>query len=68
MGISQESQLSDSLRDKIDALGQRFLLYGDPAYSVSDFIEGPLRQGTVLLSAIETNFNERMSAVRIAVK
>lgn len=67
-GMLQESGLLDMLREKMHDLGQTFLLYGDPAYPISEVIEGPFRQGAAPLTQVETNFNERMSGVRISVE
>lgn len=43
-------------------------LYGDPAYPISNYIEGPFRESAVGLTDVEKLFNEDMSSVRIAVE
>lgn len=67
-GMLTESGLLDSLRVKMETLGQKFRLYGDPAYPISEYIEGPFRKGAAELTVIEKDFNEAMSGLRIAVE
>lgn len=44
-GILAESGLRVTLREKITDLGRHFRLYGDPAYPINQFIEGPFKEG-----------------------
>lgn len=67
-GMLQESGLLDALRDKMAAMGELLLLYGDPAYPVSDYIKAPFRHGAAPRSNVESNFNERMSGSRISIE
>ncbi|GAU99370.1 hypothetical protein RvY_10386, partial [Ramazzottius varieornatus] len=43
-------------------------LYGDPAYSISEYPEASFRAGAAELSQEEKDFNEAMPGVRIAVE
>ena len=67
-GMLQESGLLQTLQQKMYGLREIFLLYGDPAYPISDYIEGPFRQGAIPLTDVELNFDEKMNGSRIAVE
>jgi hypothetical protein len=60
-----ESQLEDMLRDKMTALGRTYRMYGDPAYTLSDYLLTPFRRTN---NRDEIDFNQIMAGVRIAVE
>jgi hypothetical protein len=63
-GLLRESGLKDYLKEHEDLFKEN-LLYGDPAYGVNDFIFCGFKGNT---SAIEKEFNKKMSGVRQSVE
>ncbi|XP_055353196.1 uncharacterized protein LOC129599081 [Paramacrobiotus metropolitanus] len=64
-GILADSGLLRALETKMEQMGKIFRLYGDPAYPISAYLEGPFKPAT---NQIEYDFNEAMSPCRIAVE
>ncbi|OQV15754.1 hypothetical protein BV898_10091 [Hypsibius exemplaris] len=60
-----ESSIEDALRAKMEDVGRQFRLYGDPAYTLSNFLITPFRKAT---AQGEIDFNQIMASVRIAVE
>ena len=67
-GMLAESGLLTALHTKMNNIGRTFRLYGDPAYPVAEYLEGPFRNGAQAVSQVEADFNEAMASVRIAVE
>ncbi|OQV17649.1 hypothetical protein BV898_08273 [Hypsibius exemplaris] len=59
-----ESQAESMLREKMEEVGGQFRLYGDPAYTLSDYLITPFRKAT---QRNEIEFNQITARVRIAV-
>lgn len=64
--ILSASGLEYQLRQFVQANGDPFVVYGDPAYGLSHNIISPFRGAQ--LSIQEEEFNRRMSAVRTSVE
>lgn len=61
-----ESNILPRLMQKINANGDPYCLYGDPAYPLRPQLLGPFKGG--MLTAEEADFNKRMSVTRVAVE
>ena len=65
--IFLESGLQYNLqRYSFDVVGNPLCIYGDPAYPVTPFVQGPFKGAR--LTEIQSEFNTLMSSVRIAVE
>lgn len=60
------SGLSDKLRRFVQPNGEPYVIYGDPAYGITQNIIAPFRQAR--LTDDEQEFNTRMSKVRTCVE
>lgn len=65
-GIFRESGLYRQLEQCCRFPNRRFVLYGDPAYSIRELLIAPYRN--VNITPEQQDFNTRMSAVRQAVE
>ena len=64
--ILAESCLLSKLQQFKKPNGEPYIIYGDPAYGVTAQVLSPYR--TNGLTAVEQEFNRRMSAVRVSVE
>ncbi|GAV07919.1 hypothetical protein RvY_17697 [Ramazzottius varieornatus] len=67
-GMLAESGLIKLLTTKMNEIGTIYRIYGDPAYPISEYLEGPFRNGALALSDEQKDFNVAMAGVRIAVE
>ncbi|KAF6216919.1 hypothetical protein GE061_001270 [Apolygus lucorum] len=65
-GIFRETEFIEQLRRLCENTANRYVLYGDAAYPISEFLLKPYPQTTADVDAM--NFNRSMSAVRQAVE
>lgn len=65
-GMLAESGLG-SLVEKMAVVSKTFRIYGNPAYPISVYLEGPFRQSAVAFTEAELLFDELMSAVRVSL-
>jgi hypothetical protein len=64
--ITRECFLEDRLSEFCTIDGEDFLIYGDPAYSRSQYIEKPFRR--ISATTRQRRFNAMLSAARISVE
>ncbi len=70
-GILAYSGLIQRLADKMEEIGvgaEPYVLYGDPAYPVSAYLEAPFRIHAGELTEYERTFNKDMGMSRVAVE
>ena len=67
-GMLAERGLLTASHTKMNNIGRTFRLYGDPAYLVAEYLEGPFWNGAQVVSQVEAYFKEAMASVRNAVE
>ncbi|BET00689.1 Hypothetical protein NTJ_13505 [Nesidiocoris tenuis] len=65
-GIWVETRMEHTLRELCAAVGTKYVLYGDPAYPISDVLISPFVASSTAQNA--AHFNEMMASVRQAVE
>lgn len=67
-GIFTNRRLIEALTAKMQDLGKVFTIYSDPAYPVSQYLDGPFRKTTGQLTEYQIQYNTDMSACRTCVE